>query len=308
VTENKGRAASADTTGEDAVKISHPERVMFPDAGITKADVADYYRAVMPWFLPGVIHRPLSVLRCPDGIDGERFFQKHAGRGWGSHVLGIALQEGERAADTLYVADAAGVLELVQMNVVEFHPWGATTTDPEHADRVVFDLDPDDAVSWQRTVGAARDLRALLESIGLKCWLRTTGGKGLHVVAPLSPAAPWQQAKDFAHTVAALMAQAQPETFVAVAAKAKRSNRIFIDWLRNARGATSIASYSLRARPGAKVAMPLAWTELAALKSGDAFDLTKTLARLRRKRIDPWAGMASAGQSLDKLQRRLAQA
>lgn len=286
------------------VVITHPDRLMFPDAGISKAAVADYYCTVMPWFLPAIAARPLSVVRCPDGIGGQTFFQKHPGKGWGAHIYAATKTKSGGAEPYLYVEDAIGVLELVQMNVIEFHPWGSSVADLEHADYVVFDLDPHVSVSWKRVVHAAQDVRALLEGIGLQSFVRTTGGKGLHVVVPFAPAAPWDQAKAFAKSLASLIARSKPKEFVDVASKAKRDNRIFIDWLRNGRGATSVASYSLRARPGAKVAVPIRWDELSKLKKANPFDLESTQRRLAAQKDDPWREMTVIAQSLDQIRRR----
>jgi len=191
-----------------------------------------------------------------------------------------------------------GLLELVQLNTLEFHPWGAHSDDPERADRIVFDLDPDTSVPWAAVKQAARDLRGQLESIGLKSFVRTSGGKGLHVVVPLEPRAPWEEVKAFARAAAEAMVSLQPDRFVSVADKPKRKDKIFIDWLRNAHGATSVASYSLRARPGAGVAMPLRWEDLARLRKPDQFTLKNALAAVKRRRKDPWAEMDTTRQSI----------
>lgn len=281
------------------IRITHPDRLMFEDLGVSKAYVADYYRAVMPQLLTAIANRPLSIVRCPDGIGHEMFFQKHAGKGWGEHIHSARARKGKDVDPYLYVKDATGVLELVQMNTIEFHPWGSTLPDVDHADRIVFDLDPDTAVAWKAVKEAATDLRELLTSIGLQSFVRTTGGKGLHVVVPLSPAAPWEQAKAFSHAVAATLSQSRPGRFVEVANKEKRKGKIFIDWLRNGRGSTSVASYSLRARPGAKVAVPIFWDELTRLKAGDQYNLKAVTRRLAKLKSDPWPGIEDLCQSLD---------
>lgn len=282
-----------------AVNLSHPERVVFPADGYTKRDVADYYSAVMPWFLPGVSGRPLSVVRCPDGIGGECFFQKHLTPGL-KHVRSVRLkEESGKSGKYLFVDNAEAVLELVQFNALEFHPWAATVKDPDHADYIVFDLDPAPGVAWKRVTAAAVDVRDLLAGVGLTSFVRTTGGKGLHVVVPLQPAPPWAQAKDFAHAFSSSLAASRPDEFVAVATKNRRGGKIFVDYLRNARGATSVASYSLRSRPGAPVAVPLVWSELGKIKSADAFDIRSVPARLKRLRGDPWKGFESVRQNLE---------
>jgi bifunctional non-homologous end joining protein LigD len=291
-------ARSAATGTAEAVAITHPERVVFPGTGITKGDVAAYYRAVAPLLLAGVARRPLSVVRCPDGAGKACFFQKHLATGWGEHVHGVAIKEKAGTQKYLCIEDEAGLLELVQMNVLEFHPWGATSSDPAKADRIVFDLDPHPSVKWPRVVAAARDLRAQLESIGLTSFLRTSGGKGFHVVVPLNPPAPWDAVKRFAQAVAEAMTSLRPKEFVSVAGEKNRSGRIFIDWLRNGRGATSVASYSLRARTTPGVAMPLAWSALAKIKSGDAYTIENAVKFVQRRRVDPWRDIDEIEQAL----------
>ena len=284
-----------------AVTLSHPDRVVFPADEISKSDVAAYYREVMPWFLAGVENRPLSIIRCPVGIAGECFFQKHLTSGM-KYIRSVRIKEESGTTGRyLYADNSDGIFELVQFNALEFHPWGATVSDPEHAEYLVFDLDPAPRVGWPRVVAAAIDVRELLAKSGLKSFVRTTGGKGLHVVVPLRPAASWDKARKFARAIAERLATMHPEEFVSVASKQRRDDRIFVDYLRNARGATSVASYSLRARPGAPVAVPLRWSELRALKGGDAFTIRNVPARLKRMRSDPWAGYDSARQDLDSV-------
>lgn len=286
------------------IVISHPDRVVYPDAGITKQQVADYYASVMKWFLPGVAGRPVSVIRCPEGTAQACFFQKHMIHGL-KHVGSAKLKEESGAqASYIYPLDAVSVIELVQFGVLEFHPWGATIEQPDLADRVVFDLDPGNDVGWERVVAAARLVHRRLLKLGLESFLRTTGGKGLHVVVPLHPGCPWPQVKDFAQAFAGTLAQAHPLEFVATASKARRHGLIYVDYLRNSRGATSVASYSLRARPGAPVAMPLRWTELGKLKSGSDFDIRSAPKRLARLRTDPWAGVDTLRQNLDQVMKK----
>jgi bifunctional non-homologous end joining protein LigD len=302
-----GRKGKTATGNPAPVNITHPERVVFPADGYTKRDVADFYTAVMPWLLAGIMNRPLSVVRCPDGLSKACFFQKHLTPGL-KHVRSVRLkEESGTSGNYLFVDNAQGVLDLVQFNALEFHPWAATATDPNHADYIVFDLDPAPDVPWARVAAAALTMRSMLDKVNLKSFLRTTGGKGLHVVVPLKPAAAWTQAKDFAHAFAESLAAAQPEEFIAVAAKNRRRGKIFIDYLRNARGATSVASYSLRARPGATVATPLRWNELGDLKDGAAFDIRSVPARLKRLRTDPWSGFDTVQQNLEAVGHSLAE-
>jgi bifunctional non-homologous end joining protein LigD len=221
------------------------------------------------------------------------------------HVGTAKLKEESGAQATyIYPLDASSVIELVQFGALEFHPWGATIEQPDKADRVVFDLDPGADVAWDRVVAAARLVRRLLSQLGLESFLRTTGGKGLHVVVPLNPGCPWPQVKGFAQGFASTLAQAHPLEFIATASKARRNGLIYVDYLRNSRGATSVASYSLRARPGAPVAMPLRWNELGKLKSGHDFDIHSAPKRLVRLRADPWAGMDELRQNLDEVMKK----
>lgn len=288
------------------VVITHPDRVVFPDDGITKQQVVDYYRAVMPWLLPAIADRPTSTIRCPGGIGSPCFFQKHVMAGL-EHVGTAKLKEETGAqAVYLYPRDAAGVIELVQFGAVEFHPWGSHIGSPDIADRVVFDLDPGEDVEWRRVIAAARMVRGFLEELGLVSFVRTTGGKGLHVVVPLNPGADWVTVKSFARGFADTLAQLHPLEFVATASKRFRRGKIYVDYLRNGRGATAVASYSLRSRPGAPVAVPLRWEELGKLKSGNAFDLLTVPKRLARLRKDPWEGINALKQDLEAVNEALA--
>ena len=281
-----------------APALSSPDKLLFPGDGIRKRDLADYYAAVVEWLLIDIRDRPLSVVRCPGGIGAQCFFQKHATPGL-ELVSRVPIAEKDGGSeDYLYATDAASVMELVQFNSIEFHPWGTHVGDIEHCDRLVFDLDPDEAVAWTEVVAAARQLRGYLRQAGLESFVRTSGGKGLHLVVPLSPPAPWERARAFAQAVAEAAREAEPLRYVATASKALRKGRIFIDWLRNGRGATSVASFSVRARPGAPVAMPLRWEELGGIASGHAFDIRNTPDRLRRLKQHPWFGIGRLQQTL----------
>ena len=278
--------------------LTSPDKLLFPDDGIRKRQLADYYSAVMDWLLPEIERRPLSVVRCPGGLRAQCFFQKHATPGL-ELVSMLPIEEADGGREEyLYVTDAASMLELVQFNSIEFHPWGTHVDDLEHCDRLVFDLDPDAAVAWSGVIAAARQLRGFLSQAGLESFVRTSGGKGLHLVVPLSPPAPWAQARDFAQAVAEAAREADPLRYIATASKRLRKGRIFIDWLRNGRGATSIASFSVRARPGAPVAMPLRWKELGRVTGGGMYDIGNTVARLRRLKRHPWEGIDAVRQSL----------
>ncbi|QBB70162.1 DNA ligase D [Pseudolysobacter antarcticus] len=292
------RLAKDGTNDSEALHLTHADRIVFPKLEISKGQVAEYYAAVASLLVPEIVGRPLSIVRCPDGASGTCFFQKHVGKGWGPNVHSIAVEEKSGTDENLSIHDERGLLDLVQMNVLEFHPWGAPGDDLAHADRIVFDLDPHASVKWTRMIAAARDVRAQLKSIGLESFVRTSGGKGLHVVVPLSPPAPWDAVKNFAHAVAQAMATLKPKEFVAVAGDKNRVGKIFVDWLRNGRGATSVASYSLRARDAAGVAMPLTWDELGRVKSGDAFTIKNAVGKIRRRKDDPWEELKVLKQAL----------
>jgi bifunctional non-homologous end joining protein LigD len=289
------RAPAAD----DAPRITHPERVVYA-SGVTKGDVAAYYTAVAARMLPDVANRPLSLIRCPDGTEGSCFFQKHWTPMLGKGVGTIKLRQKDGVEDYLYVRDLRGLLALVQMNSIEFHPWGSRVDKPELPDRLVFDLDPDAGMPFARIVAAARQVRARLRALGLESFVRSTGGKGLHVVAPIDRGPSWEAAKAFSEAFADAMERDAPETYVATMSKAKRVGRIFVDWLRNARGATAVTSWSLRARPGAPVAMPLRWEELGKLAGGNAFDIHSAAGRAKRLRADPWPGFDTLRQKLPR--------
>ncbi|SET95441.1 DNA ligase D [Stenotrophomonas indicatrix] len=297
--------AMGETVSDDGgdVAITHPERVVFAKKKLSKGDVADYYRQIARWILPEISGRPLSLLRCPDGVGKACFFQKHHGQGLGDAVHAVPLQQKSGREDYVYIDDERGLLQLVQMNTLELHPWGATVADPEHPDRLVFDLDPGEGVSWADVKRGARDVRDRLQQTGLQSFVRLSGGKGVHVVVPLQPAADWDDAKAFCEAFAQAMAEHAPDRYVATMSKAKRSGVIFIDWLRNTRGATSVCSWSLRARESAGVAVPLRWEELARVSAADAFPMDKALARAKRLKADPWQGIDALKQTLPTLQR-----
>lgn len=293
-------ADAADAPAPDAVRISSPGKIIFPDAQISKQQVADYYSAVMDHLLPEIAGRPLSVIRCPNGADKPCFFQKHHTPGLERVDLVRLKEEAGNNANYLVARSAAGVMELVQFNALEFHPWGAHADHPDHADRVVFDLDPGPDVPFDEVKRSALQVRDLLAQLQLKAFLRCTGGKGLHVVLPLNPTCHWDLVKRFAHGFADALARSEPNRFLAVSTLKLRPRKIFVDYLRNGRGATSVASYSLRARPGAPVALPLAWPQLAQLKRADAFTLKDVPALLKTRRQDPWADIGEVRQDLSR--------
>jgi bifunctional non-homologous end joining protein LigD len=275
-------------------EITHADRELWP--GITKQALAEYWTKLAPRALPEIANRPLALLRCPDGMEGQRFFQKHANKGMPPEI-----REGT-AEDQPWLAieGEPGLLACAQMAAIELHGWGATLADPAHPDRLVFDLDPGEGVGFDAVVQAALALRKRLQAMGLESLCRTTGGKGLHLVVPLEPAAGWDAVRDFARGIAQAMEAEAPERFVSTVPKAKRRGRILVDWLRNGAGATAICSYSPRARPGATVATPLAWREVGAKLDPQAFTLSTVPQRVARQKRDPWAELPALARRLPK--------
>lgn len=280
------------------VRLTHPDKVLYPDPGLTKLDLARYYGEVAPWMLPYVVNRPLAVVRCPSGNGKPCFFQKHPGPGLSEHLREVNVAEQGDPEYHLALDDPQGLIALVQMGVQEIHVWGSRRDKLERPDRLVLDLDPDPAVAWPVVVAAARETRILLQELGLESFVKTTGGKGLHVVVPIERRASWDDAKSFARAVAEFMVAAAPGRYVATMSKAARRGRIFVDYLRNGRGSTAIAPYSTRAKPGAKVSVPIAWEELDAKLRSDHFDVAGVLARLRRLKRDPWAAIQTVRQRI----------
>ena len=280
-----------------APKITNPGRVLYPEQGVTKADLAAYYEAVADQALAHIKGRPLALVRCPEGHQKGCFFQKHPGRGTPSVVRSIPIVEGGETRRTLYIESFEGLMGLVQLGALEIHPWGCRIEDVEHPDRLVFDMDPAPGLGWDKVVLAARTVRARLEELGLKSWVKTTGGKGLHVVVPLAPSLDWDTTKAFTKTLTESMARREPHLYTPKLPKAERKGRIFIDYLRNGRGATAVAAYSTRARAGAPVALPVFWEELEDLEPGQ-FTVKNVPKRLAKLKKDPWDGFFEIRQSL----------
>jgi bifunctional non-homologous end joining protein LigD len=287
------------------VPLSNPERVLFPEQGATKLTLARFYENIAEHILPHIVDRPLTLVRCPQGRGKKCFYQKHFNETLPEHIGAVAIPEAA-GGESLYlrIADLPGLIALVQLGVLEIHPWGSRAERLEFPDQVIFDLDPAEDVPWPRVLSAAGHLRDFLDWLELEAYVKTSGGKGLHVVAPLNSRAGWQEVKDFARAVAEAMAKAAPEEFVAVMSKKRRQGRIFIDYLRNGRGATSVAAYSTRARPGAPVSTPLSWQELQAIPAPDYFTIDNLPDRLAALPADPWTDFFSRRQSISDAARR----
>jgi bifunctional non-homologous end joining protein LigD len=284
--------------GSDVV-LSSPGKVIFPGAGYTKQDLADYYMQVADWMLPYIAGRPLSLVRCPEGSGKPCFFQRHAGEGLSPFIRKLPIRKKE--SPYLAIEDLNGLLALVQMGVLEIHNWGSHAESWELPDMIVFDFDPDEGLPFSKVKAAALDMKKRLEKLKLKSFLKTTGGKGLHVVVPVKKKYNWETIKAFARTLSESMAGDRPKLYTTNIRKAQRKGRIFIDYLRNGETATAIAPYSSRAREGAPVAVPLEWSELAKLKSGNAWTIKNLPKRLAKLKKDPWEQFATIQQSLPKL-------
>ncbi|HEX9946474.1 MAG TPA: DNA ligase D, partial [Allosphingosinicella sp.] len=286
----------------DGVKVSNPERILFPDAGVTKGELVDYYRTIGPMMMEWAANRPLSLVRCPQGRARKCFFQKHNTGSFGPHVHQIPIEEKKgQIEDYVYVEQAAGVIACTQMGTIEFHGWGSSVADVERPDRLVFDIDPDEGLSFDQVKRTARDIHRHLADMGLQSFPLTTGGKGLHVVVPLTPEAEWPVVKDFAQRFAIALATAEPERFTANLAKARRKGRIFLDYLRNQRGATAILPYSARSRERAPVAAPISWDELEGLQSGAPFTVRDGAQLVERASGRALQGWGEASQVLPDL-------
>jgi len=284
------------------VTITHPERLLYPEEGITKQDLADYYSSISDWILPHLVGRPLSIVRCPQGQGKPCFYQKHANEGTPEVLRRVRIPEGAgtvKGMGTYLTIDGLpGLLALVQMAALELHPWGSRVDSLERPDRMTIDLDPGPGVPWDRMIETALALRSKLGDHGLQSFVKTTGGKGLHVVVPLEPRQSWNEIKEFSRELSEEFVRAAPQWFVSTMTKSKREGKIFLDFFRNSRGATAVAPYSTRARAGAPVSTPLSWDELSTVKGGDAFRVKDVPGRVRDLRVDPWKGFFDLRQSL----------
>ena len=280
------------------VRLSHPDKILYPADGITKFDLARYYEQVADWMLPLVAGRLISLVRCPAGSEHKCFFQKHPGEGAFENMRRYRVREKTATEDYLVIQNLSDLISLVQMSVLEIHVWGSRADQIDRPDRLIFDLDPDEGVGWPRVVAAAKEVRLLLEEIGLTSFLKTTGGKGLHIVVPIQRRTSWANAKAFCRAVADFLVAAAPDRYIATMSKAARKGKIFVDYLRNDRGATSIAPYSTRARAGATVSVPIAWEELNGRLRSDHFTVSNLPARLAMLKTDPWADLSETRQSI----------
>jgi bifunctional non-homologous end joining protein LigD len=299
VLETEHHAAELPAPATSTVVITSRDRVIYPEANITKGQLADHYAAVAEIMLPWIGSRPISLVRCPQGRAKQCFFQKHDAGSFGEtvHHIGIVEKDGHEEP-YLYIDDADGLMTCVQMGTIEFHGWGARIEDVEKADRLIFDLDPDEGLDFEAVREAAFQFRDILKSMGLETFPMVTGGKGVHVIAPLTPKAEWPQVKDFAYRLAQAVAQNDPKHFTAALAKARRKGRIFVDYLRNQRGATAVMPYSARTRAGASVAAPISWGEMKTIDSPAHFHIGDAPELVRRTSSKTLAGWGRAEQVL----------
>ncbi|RWK57384.1 DNA ligase D [Mesorhizobium sp.] len=281
------------------VKLTHPDRLYWPDAGVTKEGLADYYAEVWRYASPYIVGRALALVRCPNGISGEQFFQKHAWKGLNPNIVLVHDPKDPPDERLISINDLDGLIGLVQSAALEIHPWGSTVSDWERPDTIIMDLDPGEGVSWEAVIEAAVETRDRLNDAGLVPFVKTSGGKGLHVVAPLKPKAEWPGVKAFTKAIADSMAADSPGRYVSTITKSKRRGKILVDYLRNQRGATAVAAYSTRARPGAAVSMPLAWDELGPSIGPAYFTVENTPTRLASLSSDPWQDFRAAAAPIE---------
>ena len=294
------RPAGPNDSAVAGVTISHPDRVVYPDPKLTKLDIARYYESIATWIVPHAAGRPLTLVRCPEGLRGECFFMKHS-KVWAPPALRrVRIKEKTKLGEYLIADDIAGIVSLAQMGVLEIHTWNSVFENVERPNRIVFDLDPGDEVGWPAVVRAARMVRDALAALKLDSWVKTTGGRGLHIVVPLTPHADWSQCLEFSRALSERFERADPDLYTTAFAKAGRERKILIDYLRNNRTNTSIAAFSTRARKGAPVSVPLTWEELRDSLNPQGFTVATVPARLARLKSDPWLGYWKCRQKLTK--------
>jgi bifunctional non-homologous end joining protein LigD len=289
-------SASSSTPTVAGVHISHPNRLVYPEQGISKIQLARYYESIADWVVPHVKGRPLTLVHCPAGIASPCTYLKHA-KQWGPDALRrVRIQEKTKVGEYLVADTIEAVVSLAQMGIVEVHTWNSTDDDVERPNRIVWDLDPGPEVTWKEVVAAAKVVRDVLKALDLEAWVKTTGGRGLHVVLPITPARDWSECLEFSRAVADAIQRTDPQRYTTRFTKAGREGKILIDYLRNNRTNTSVCAFSPRTRPGAMVSMPLEWRELR--EGPERWTLLTAPQRLKRLKTDPWKGYWAASQRL----------
>ena len=296
----KGVASSKDASVA-GVRLSHPDKVLYPDCGVTKRQLAEYYEAAAKWAVPHIAGRPLALKRCPGGAGEKCFFQRNYTDVMPKAIHGVDVSETKKPEPHITLDGLEGIISLVQLGVLEIHTWGCKNNDIEHPDQLIFDLDPAPDVKWKTTMGAARILKKTLDGLKLPTFLKTSGGKGLHLTIPIKPNIDWDTAKDFTGTIVESLAKEHPDLFVANMRKDLRGGKIYIDYHRNGRSATAVAPYSSRAREGAPVSMPISWEELGKLSSAAHFTVDTASRHLKQRKVDPWRDFESARVDLRKI-------
>jgi bifunctional non-homologous end joining protein LigD len=295
----KANTSSSDGAIEvDGVRLTSPDKILYPEQGTTKEDLAAYYVAIQDWILPHIEDRPLTLVRCPQGRGKQCFFQKHMDELDSPFIEKIRVKEEKAARDYGTLDSVQGLLTLVQLGALELHTWNSRADKLEKPDRFIIDLDPDEGLSWELVIDAAREVRALLEELGLQSFAKTTGGKGFHIVVPIQRRGEWAEVRDFSRAVAAAIAAASPDRYTLDVSKAKRKGRLLLDYLRNTRGATAVEVFSTRARMGATVSAPVTWDELEAGIRSDAFNIYNLPERLKKLKQDPWKEYGTVKQSI----------
>ncbi|MDB5558788.1 MAG: hypothetical protein JWQ36_1722 [Enterovirga sp.] len=292
-------ASVKDEVEVEGVRLTSPDKVLYPEQGITKRELAAYYLAVAGVMLPHVARRPITLVRCPTGRAKKCFYQRHAGSGVPSELKEVAIEGFDEPY--LYLEDARGLVALVQMGVLEMHPWNSHVDKPHKPDQVIFDLDPGEGLAFTDVVAAAHELRAHLDGIGLRSMPKTTGGKGLHLVVPIERRYAWRDVKTFAKAVGDALSKAAPDRYLTKQSIAERRGRIYIDYLRNDPTSTAVAPYSTRSREGAPVSVPLTWDEVVPELDPQAFTVRTVPARVAGLKADPWAETAGLKQGLPQL-------
>jgi bifunctional non-homologous end joining protein LigD len=294
-----GSTASGGAEEIGGVRVTHPDKVLFAAQDVTKRELIEHYQSVAKWMLPHIVERPISLVRCPQGSSGSCFYQKHASDGFPDEFKAIRIREKHGTDKYLYIEDERGLIASVQVGVLELHLWGCHIDDVELPDRLIFDFDPDVGLDFSHVKEAAKDMRKRLAALGLESFPMVTGGKGVHVIAPLKRGHSWDEHREFAEALARVMAEEEPDRFVANMSKAKRRGKIFVDYLRNQRGATAVCPFSTRARPGAHVAMPVSWEKLARLDNAHPVAVGEVVKFMGHR--DPWPGYFKLRQPLPKL-------